>query len=131
MTDKCIITVLTPNDLVTLHGAYNNRIIIIKFGAEWCGPCKNIKPAWNQWIQNLTPNIIIADIDIDIQENFELYMSLKSKKMVKSIPIILAYYCDIKRDSWYIPDDSVIGCDIKQVTAFFDRCTKKINTLIK
>ena len=127
---KSIITSLNPKELVTLQTTFNNRIIVIKFGAEWCGPCKKIKPMWNEWVQTTTKtSTIIGDIDVD--ESLDLYMALKAKKMVKNIPVIFAYYGDIERDHWYIPDDSVIGGDLNQVNAFFERCTKKAMTLSK
>ena len=66
--------------------------------------------------------------NINIDNDSELFIALKSKKMIKSIPTLLFYNNKVKRDSWYIPDDSVIGGDINQVYAFFDRCnmtTKK------
>jgi len=131
MTEKNIITTLNPLELTTLQKSFSNRIIVIKIGAEWCGPCKKIKPTWNEWIEKASQNIIIADLDGDQDENIELIGNLKTKKMMKGIPVIFAYYGDIKRDHWYIPDDSVIGGDINQVNAFFERCTKKAITLSK
>ena len=93
--------------------------IIVKFGAPWCGPCKIIKHLCDEWFK-LTPGFIYADINID--NDIELFSALKSKKMVKSVPTLLFYNNKVKRDYWYIPDDSVIGGDIHQVCAFFDRC---------
>ena len=129
MTEKSIITTLKPAELTTLQNSFSNRIIVVKIGAEWCGPCKKIKPSWNEWIQKTLPNIIIADLDGDQDENIELIGTLRTKKMMKGIPVIFAYHCDIRRDHWYIPDDSVIGGDLIQVNAFFERCTKKAMTL--
>ena len=103
--EKSIITSLTPEELFTLQRSFNNRVIVVKFGAEWCGPCKKIKPLWNEWISIVPSNIIIVDIDID--ESIDLYVQLKAKKMVKGVPTILAFAGDVKRDQWYIPDDSV------------------------
>ena len=112
MSTKSIITTLKPTELTTLQNAFTNRIIVVKIGAEWCGPCKFIKPTWNEWIQKASPNIIIADLDGDQDENIELIGNLRTKKMMKGIPVIFAYYGDIERDHWYIPDDSVIGGDL-------------------
>jgi thiol-disulfide isomerase/thioredoxin len=57
----------------------NQGIVIVKFGAEWCGPCKKIEQqvyaGFNQMPMNVQP--IIVDVD----ESFELYAFLKSKKM--------------------------------------------------
>ena len=97
----------------------NPGILIIKFGAEWCGPCKKIDPLVYEWMGKLPPQAHGAIIDID--ESFELYAFLKSKKMVNGVPVILCY----KRGNLnYIPDLVVVGADENQVNIFFERCVK-------
>ena len=127
--EKSIITSLTPEELTTLQSSFRDRIIVVKFGAEWCGPCKKIKPVWNEWISIVSSNIVIVDIDID--ESIDLYVQLKAKKMVKGVPTILAFYGDIMRDQWYIPDDSVSGGNEGDVKNFMNRCLIKAKTLIQ
>lgn len=127
--EKTIITSLTPEELFTLQRSFNNRIIVVKFGAEWCGPCKKIKPLWNEWISVIPSNIIIVEIDID--ESIDLYVQLKAKKMVKGVPTILAFYGDVKRDQWYISDDSVLGGNEGDVKNFMNRCFMKATTLVQ
>jgi hypothetical protein len=72
-------------------------------------------------------NIIIVDIDIDT--SIDLYVQLKAKKMVKGVPTILAFAGDVKRDQWYIPDDSVSGGNEGDVKNFLNRCFMKAKTL--
>jgi thioredoxin 1 len=127
--EKSIITILTPEELSTLQHSFRDRIIVVKFSAEWCGPCKKIKPLWNEWISIVSSNIVIVDIDID--ESIDLYVQLKAKKMVKGVPTILAFYGDIMRDQWYIPDDSVSGGNEGDVKNFMNRCLIKAKTLIQ
>ena len=124
---KSIITSLTPEELFTLQRSFSNRIIVVKFGAEWCGPCKKIKPLWNEWISLIPNNIVIVDIDID--ESIDLYVQLKAKKMVKGVPTILVFYGDVKREQWYIPDDSVSGGNEGDVKNFMTRCFIKAKTM--
>ena len=124
---KTIITSLTPEELFNLQRASTNKVIVVKFGAEWCGPCKKIKPLWNEWISLIPSNIIIVDIDID--ESIELYVQLKARKMVKGVPTILAFAGDVKRDQWYIPDDSVSGGNEGDVKNFMNRCFVKAKTI--
>ena len=120
---KQIITALTPTELQQLQARSLGSVIIIKFGAEWCKPCKLIKPVCDEWVKTCPPHIIYADIDID--ESMDLYMAFKSKKMIKGVPAIFAFFSGVVREQWYIPDDSVIGGDIEAVKAFFQRCLKK------
>lgn len=96
----------------------NQGLFIVKFGAEWCGPCKKVDPLIYEYFARIQgPNIQCAIIDID--ESFELYAFLKSKKMVNGVPVILAYR---KGNISFIPDDVIVGADEKQIHLFFKRC---------
>ena len=122
------ITQLSSNDLMQIQNKMDNKqVIIIKFGAEWCGPCKRIAPTFHAFIKSQPENIIFADIDVD--DNIDLYMALKRNKMISAVPVFLAYYGDNKkRDKWFIPEDSLIGADETQVKQFFQRCLVKANS---
>ena len=117
-----IITAMTPTDLQQLQTNAKNSLIVVKFGAEWCKPCKLIKPLCEQWSATCPPHIIYADIDID--ESMDLYMAFKNKKMVRGVPTILAFNTSLARDQWYIPDFSVEGGDVEAVKKFFDKCAR-------
>jgi thiol-disulfide isomerase/thioredoxin len=103
----------------------NQGIIILKFGAEWCGPCKKIEQqvyaGFNQMPMNVQP--IIVDVD----DSFELYAFLKSKKMVKSIPTLLCYE---KGNVSYVPDDVVVGANVDEINIFFQECFNKAKDLL-
>lgn len=118
---KQIITSMKPTDLQNLLTNASGSLIVIKFGAEWCKPCKLIKPTCEEWVKTCPPNIIYADIDID--ESMDLYIAFKSKKMIKGVPTIFAFDTKKSREQWYIPDDSVVGGDIEAVNAFLKRCS--------
>jgi thioredoxin 1 len=92
----------------------NPGAFVVKFGAEWCGPCKRIDPLVHSWMARFPPTIQGAVIDID--ENFEIYALLKSKKQVNGVPVILCYK---KGNLSVIPDHVVVGADENQVNAFF------------
>jgi len=96
----------------------NTSALVIKFGAEWCGPCKKIDPLVYDWMGKL-PTLKCAIIDID--DNFEIYAFLKSKKMVNGVPAILCYK---KGNRTWIPDHTVVGADETQVNLFFETCLK-------
>jgi thiol-disulfide isomerase/thioredoxin len=119
-----IITELSVAELQKLQKDMGNKVLIIKFGAEWCGPCKRIAPTYHAFIKSQPENIIFADINVD--DNIDLYMALKRNKMITGIPVFFAYYGDTKkREKWFIPDDSLIGADEAQVATFFQRCKAK------
>lgn len=99
----------------------NEGLIIIKFGAEWCGPCKRIEKLVNDCYLRMPTNVKTYVVDID--ESFELYGFLKSKKRINGIPTI---FCYKKGNNNYIPDDTVVGADEIQINLFFQRCIKML-----
>jgi len=107
----------------------NITAILIKFGAEWCGPCQHIKSYCHNKFKNLSSKVMCFDIDIDKKENMELYLAYKQKKMVKSIPIIFAYISNPNRDTslWWAPDFSINTTNPYELENFFE----KVNTLTK
>ena len=118
---------LTPNELVDLQRKMENEIVIIKFGADWCNPCKKIKALCEQNFEELPKKVIIFDIDVD--ENLHLYATLKTKKMIKGVPSLICYYGGVTRVQWYIPDDSISGSNEQEIQAFFNRCSTKASSM--
>lgn len=98
----------------------NPGLLIIKFGAEWCGPCKRVETDIIEWCKKMPDNVQTAIVDID--ESFEVYAYLKNKKMCKSIPAILMY---IRGNESYIFDDSVNTSNVDEINNFFERCVSK------
>ena len=99
----------------------NKGLIFLKFGAEWCAPCKIIDPYIEKIFSDLKENRSneITCLKIDVDECFDLYAYLKSKKMVNGIPVILCYEKD---NISYIPLESVSGTDEKKIDDFFETC---------
>lgn len=98
----------------------NPGVFIVKFGADWCGPCQLIESMVIDQFHMMPDNVQCAKIDVD--ESFDIYAYLKSKKIVSSIPALLCY---IRGNNTYIPDDVVIGTNNCEILQFFDRCAKK------
>jgi len=96
-------------------------IIMIKFGASWCRPCKKIKPVCCELIPQLRGDVLFTEIDID--ESLDLYMLFKKKKMLKGVPTILVWTQNNNRDPehWFIPDDSVSGSKESDYRLFFSK----------
>lgn len=99
----------------------NQGLLILKFGATWCEPCKRIEPIVEKRFTELSlyNHHPITCSMIDIDESFDLYAFLKTRKVVKSIPAIVCYLPD---NETVYPDDIVNTSDEKEVNAFFDRC---------
>ena len=95
----------------------NPGIIFIKFGAEWCAPCKKIENFIDEKFNSFDNHIQCAIIDID--ECFDVYAYLKSKKIVSSIPSIVCY---LKGNVSYVPDEVVCNSDTTEIEDFIQRC---------
>ena len=100
------------------------ELIVIKFTANWCGPCKQIKDLCNQFEKHKPKSIQYYEIDID--DSIELYMKLKKMKMVNGIPALLAYKRGVKQH-WFIPDEFHLGSDKKGLASFFDKCVAYVS----
>ena len=97
----------------------NRGTIIIKFGAEWCGPCKLIDKHVHTWFDYFSKNCPhIQTYLIDVDDNIDVYGFLKTKKMVNGIPAILVYKSPNKT---FIPDDSVLGANVQEIDLLFKR----------
>lgn len=95
----------------------NEGIIVLKFGADWCGPCKLISPFVKSMIDKLPAIFTVYDLDVD--DNFEIYAYLKSKKMVTGIPTLLAYY---KENKTFASNECVSGANEDDYKRFFTKC---------
>jgi len=67
----------------------NNRIVVIDFWAEWCGPCRMVAPIIEELAETYKGKAFIGSINVD--ENPDS----PSKFMIRNIPTIL-YFKDGK-----------------------------------
>lgn len=96
-------------------------ITIIKFTANWCGPCKRINP-FIQKINNLYKNKqkYYRYIEVDVDDNSELYKFFKRRKMIQGIPSFCLYYKDkFDEDMYYVPHKIVTGANESEISNLF------------
>ncbi len=119
-------SMLLNEDILILkcNALEDNELIVIKFTADWCGPCKLIKDMCNDFVKQKPDTIQYYEIDID--ESIDLYMKLKKMKMVNGIPALLAYKGGTK-EHWFIPDEYHIGSDKKGLSQFFEKCVAHVS----
>jgi thioredoxin 1 len=125
-TSKEIISSFSNRDEFLQLLTVNPGLIIIKYGASWCGPCKKIAPLIDAFFMTSPDTVICADIDVD--ESMDLYSFMKNKRMINGIPAIMCYK---KGNTTYIPDDMITGADPTELHSFFKRCGMLIATINK
>jgi thioredoxin 1 len=87
----------------------NPGYVVIKLGAEWCAPCKQIKPLVDQWFEAfITRADHVKPIVVDVDECIDVYGFLKKKRVINGIPAILIYK---RGNTDYRPDDVIIGAN--------------------
>ena len=126
MASKEIISAFETRDEFLNLLKVNPGLIIVKFGAQWCKPCKVIKPIVDAFFISSPENVLCCDVDVD--ESFDLYSLLKYKKITNGIPVILAY---IKGNETIIPNAQVTGTNPIELDNFFKECGNLQALLVK
>ncbi len=106
---KQIITEFPDREMFKQFISNYNGVVIVKFGAQWCGPCNYIKPLVLDLYNKMPENVILADIDID--ENEDVYAYSK----IKTIPTMVSY---VNGDKMDINNTS----NSDDIIAFFNKC---------
>ena len=94
----------------------NDGIMVFKFGAEWCRPCRNIQEDLEHHFANSHKNIYCFDLNVDMC--VDVYSFLKQKRQINGIPAILAYKKDNKT---FAPDLSHTGSNKAELANFFNK----------
>lgn len=112
-------------DVETFRKLLNStdKIILLKFYADWCRPCNNIKELCNYRFSRFPSTIKVIEINID--ETINLYVTLKRYKMIKSIPSLMIWYPQKERDHWYVPDQSISTSNKEEIICFLNNIDKK------
>jgi thiol-disulfide isomerase/thioredoxin len=97
----------------------NTGMIVIRFSATWCKPCKKIKPIVDCFFAS-SPDCVTC-VDLDIDENTDVYSFLKSKKMIYGVPTLMCY---TSINKGFIPDFSISGAAPEDLDNFFKACGK-------
>ena len=102
--------------------ANKQKPLVVKFTADWCGPCKRIKPVVDEQVKILDDKIIYMEIDVD--ESFDVYATMKSKRMLSGIPTLMFYALDNKE---FYPSLTTTGGNIDTVKGFFQDITNRVS----
>ncbi len=82
-TRLLLLATLAVFGAVLSFGAETGSLKIIKFEAEWCGPCKAMRPAYNK-VSKSEPGVEFQTVDIDQQPK------IADSYKVEVVPTIVA-----------------------------------------
>jgi len=78
-----MVTVLKTRQELKNH-VKNHEVVIVKFKAEWCGPCKQVAPHIKTLMETFN-KINYVEVDVDDGSNIASYLK------IRSIPTIISY----------------------------------------
>jgi len=117
------VVIATRDDLKYTLKSSSAEYTMLKFHADWCAPCKGIAPLVHDLVVEKTKDIgsKFQYIEVNVDDSFDVYAFLKSKKMTKGIPTILVYKKSEYSDStFYIPFMGVTGAKKEDIKNMFD-----------
>jgi len=112
----------TPQQLFQ-HLKCATKTTIVKLGASWCQPCKQIEPVFFRWVEHCRD--LFHWVVVDIDESYELYGFLKGKRTIHGIPAFLVYYVKPSSEITYVPDDLLVGANRGELEELFVRASNR------
>ena len=94
----------------------NNKFVIVKTSATWCGPCRQIKPYVDKWLEILPSNIKVVFVDAD--KGADILRFLKWR----SVPTFGNF---IRGDHM----DVFVGANREKVQSFFQKTINRVNNV--
>lgn len=92
-----------------LHYRKKNDFVVIKYGAEWCGPCKEISPILIDLAKKY-PNVYFLDVDIENEDILD-HSDLDDVKKIPHIKFFLNG--ELKRE--------IVGKDVPSLIKYVER----------
>lgn len=87
-----------------------NKLVVVDYFAEWCGPCKRIAPVLDALARKHAGKVVFVKVDVDASRD------LAASRGVKSMPTLQFY-----RNSEQV--DEMVGADPQALQALVAKAT--------
>jgi thiol-disulfide isomerase/thioredoxin len=77
-------TIIETRNRTMFNALTKNNVVVVKFSAPWCGPCRAIRPVYER-LSNMTDYKKITFLEVDIDE----LETVSDSYNIKSIPAFI------------------------------------------
>tara|TARA_Y100000590_G_C15135291_1_gene794033 strand:+ start:247 stop:597 length:351 start_codon:yes stop_codon:yes gene_type:complete len=67
----------TREELKEFLQNHENKVVILKASATWCGPCKRIKDDFNKFFNAMPDGVTLIELDIDDADDIASFLKIR------------------------------------------------------
>lgn len=97
-----VIIIRSEKEYVEELYSANGKMVVVDFHAQWCGPCRNISPAFEALCEEYGDGAKFLKVDVGDDENMEI----SKKENIRSLPTFIIF-----KDGYQV--HSQIGANIE------------------